>query len=170
MCSRAKLDIIKCWHKRLSHINYRDLFHIVNNERVRGIPKLSGQPKPISGKCMKGKQLKISHRKVKEINTAKPLNLLHMDRISPMHTESRNGEKYVLVVDDFSSYSSLCFLKEKSKTIEHLKSLCTRIQVEIGLLIMRIRSDTRREFDNVNIDLFYESKRIKHEYSTLRNP
>lgn len=155
MCSRAKLDITECWHRRLSHINYRDLFHIVNNERVRGIPKLSGQPKPISSECMKGKQLKSSHRKVKEINTARPLNLLHMDRISPMRTESKSGKKYVLVVDDFSSYSFLCFLMEKSKTIEHLKSLCTRIQVEIGHLIMGIRSDGRREFDNVNIDLFY---------------
>ena len=55
------------------------------------------------------------------------------------------------------------FVREKSKTIEHLKSLCTRIQVEVGHPIVRIRSGKGREFDNVEIDLFYESKGIKHE-------
>ena len=67
--------------QRLGHINYRDLVHIVNNDRVRGIPKLSGQPKPICGECMKGKQKKSTNKNVNNINTTRPLDLLHMDLI-----------------------------------------------------------------------------------------
>ena len=63
MCSKVKLDLTKLWYGRLGHINYRNLVHIVNNDKVRGIPKLSGQPKPIFGKCMKGKHMKSSHKK-----------------------------------------------------------------------------------------------------------
>ena len=63
MCSKVKLDRTKLWYRRLGHINYRNLVHIVNNDKVRGIPKLSGQPKPIFGKCMKGKHMKSSHKK-----------------------------------------------------------------------------------------------------------
>ena len=37
--------------------------HLVNNEKVRCIPKLSGEPKPICGEYMKGKQTKSSHKK-----------------------------------------------------------------------------------------------------------
>ena len=51
-CIRANLDLIELRHRRLGHINYRDLVHLVNNEKVRGIPKLSGKSKPICGGCM----------------------------------------------------------------------------------------------------------------------
>ena len=59
-----------------------------------------------------------------------------MDLMGPIHTKSRGGKRYVIVVvDDFSRYSFVYFLREKSETIEHLKSLFSRIQVEIGLQI-----------------------------------
>ena len=38
VCSRAKFDVIELWHRRLGHINYRDLVHIANKNLVRGIP------------------------------------------------------------------------------------------------------------------------------------
>ena len=63
-CSRTKLDVIEMWHRRLGHINYRDLVYLANKELVRGIPKLSGQLEPICGKCMKGKQVKVSYKKI----------------------------------------------------------------------------------------------------------
>ena len=52
MCSRSKLDSTKLWHSRLGHINYKDLVHLVNTEKVRSMPRLSGEPKPICGECM----------------------------------------------------------------------------------------------------------------------
>ena len=62
----------------------------------------------------------------------------------------------------------MSFLREKSKVIEHLKSLFNRIQVEIGHPIIRIRSDRGREFNNVDVDIFCESNGIKYEFSTPR--
>ena len=53
-------------------------------EKIRGIPRLSGEPKLICGKCMKGKQIKGPHKEIKEIMTTRPLDLLHMDLMSPM--------------------------------------------------------------------------------------
>ena len=91
---------------------------------------------------MKGKQTKSSHRKVKEIRTTRPLNFFHMDLMGLMRIESIGGKRYALVVeDDFSRYSFVSILREKSEAIEHLKSLFNRIQVEIGRPSVRIRSD-----------------------------
>ena len=164
MCSRVKLDPTRLWHRRLGHINYRDLIHLMNTEKVRSILRLSGE-------CMKQKQTKRSHKKFKEIKTTKPLDLLHMDLMGLMRTESRYGKKYVLVVvNDFSRYSFVSFLREKSKAIEHSKSLFNRIQVEIGHPIVRIRSNRGREFEIVDVDLFCESKGIKHEFSAFIIP
>ena len=50
--------------------------------------------------------------------TTRPLNLLHMDLICPMRTKSRGGKRYVLVVvDDFSRYSFVSFIRGKSEAI-----------------------------------------------------
>ena len=75
------------------------------------------------------KTTKSLHKKVKEIRTTRPLNLLHMDLMGPMRIESKGGKRYVLMVaDDFSRYF-VHFLREKSEAIEHLKFLFNRIQV-----------------------------------------
>ena len=84
LCNKAKLDPTKLWHRRLGHINYRNLVHLMNTERIRGIPRLSGEPKPICDECMKGKQIKSSHKNVKKIKTTRPLDLLHMDLMGPI--------------------------------------------------------------------------------------
>ena len=84
VCSRAKLDSIKFWHKRLDHINYRDLVHLVYTKKFRGIIRLSGEPKPIYGECIKDKQTKSSLKNVRGIRTTRLLNLLHMDLMSSM--------------------------------------------------------------------------------------
>ena len=53
--------------------------------------------------------------------------------MGPMCIESRGGKRYVLVVvDDFLRYSFVSFPREKTKVVEHLKSLFNKIQVEIG--------------------------------------
>ena len=80
-----------------------------------------------------------------------------MDLMGPMCIESRGGKRNVLVVvDDFSRYSFMSFLGIESMTIKDLKSLFTRKQMEIGHLIVRIRIDRWREFDNVKVDFFCE--------------
>ena len=53
---------------------------------------------------MKGKQTQSSHKKVKEIKTTRPLNLLHMDLMGPLRIESKGGKRYVQVYN-FSRYS-----------------------------------------------------------------
>ena len=165
-CSRAQFDTTDLWHRRLGHINYRNLIHIANKERVKGIPKLKSEPKTICGECMKGKQVKSTHKKIFDINTTRPLDLLHMDLMGPMRTESIGGKRYVLVVvDDYSRFSFVCMLREKSETLEHLKVLFARIQNEKGVSIVKIRSDRGREFDNIEVDLFCEAHGIKHEFS-----
>ena len=58
VCSSTKLDVTELWHRRLGHINYKDLAHITNNDLVRGIPKLSGQLNATCGECMKSRQVR----------------------------------------------------------------------------------------------------------------
>ena len=68
-----------------------------------------------------------------------------MDLIGPMQVESTSGKRYVfLCVDDFSIFTLVDFIKEKSDTFSVFKKLCTKSKNEkhsnIGKIV-RIRSD-----------------------------
>ena len=59
--------------------------------------------------------------------------------------ESLGGKRYIMiVVDDFSKYSWVEFLKEKSEACEKMEKLCKKLQNEKGVPIIKIRSDHGR--------------------------
>lgn len=81
--------------------------------------------------CQHGKQLKMSHKSISDINTTKVLELLHMDLMGPIQVESLNGKRYIFVcVVDFSRFTWVNFLREKYDTFEALKNLCIKLKVE----------------------------------------
>ena len=70
--------------------------------------------------------------------TSHCLELFHVDLIGPIRTESLGGKRYIMViVDDFSRYTWVEFLREKSEACEKLEILCKKLQNEKGLLLSR---------------------------------
>ena len=49
-----------------------------------------------------GKQTKSSHPKVNVVAMSRPLELLHVDLMGPMRTESMGEKRYIMVVVDDS--------------------------------------------------------------------
>ncbi len=63
-----------------------------------------------------------------------------MDLAGPTRTESLGGKRYFMVmVDDFSRYTWVSFLREKSEAFDEFKNLCIRLQTEKELTIKRIQ-------------------------------
>jgi transposase InsO family protein len=105
------------------------------------------------------------------VTTDKPLELLHMDLFGPIDYISIGWSKYYLViVDDYSRFTWVFFLQEKSQTQETLKGFLRQAQNEFGLRIQKIRSDNGTEFKNSQIDGFLEDEGIKHEFSSPYTP
>jgi transposase InsO family protein len=105
------------------------------------------------------------------MTTDRPLELLHMDLFGPIAYISIDGSKYCLViVDDYSRFTWVFFLQEKSQTQETLKGFLRRAQNEFGLRIKKIRSDNGTEFKNSQIEGFLEEEGIKHEFSSPYTP
>nr|GEW96843.1 hypothetical protein [Tanacetum cinerariifolium] len=72
----------------------------------------------------------------------KPLYLLHMDLCGPMHVESINGKRYVLVVvDDYSRYTWVFFFHSKDEASEVIISFIKKTQVNLQLQVQRVRTD-----------------------------
>jgi transposase InsO family protein len=105
------------------------------------------------------------------MTTNRPLELLHMDLFGLIAYISIGGSKYCLViVDDYSRFTWVFFLQEKSQTQETLKGFLRRAQDEFGLRIKKIRSDNGTEFKNSQIEGFLEEEGIKHELSSPYTP
>jgi transposase InsO family protein len=73
-------------------------------------------------------------------------------------------------VDDYSLFTWVFFLHEKSQTQETLKRFLRWAQNEFGLRIKKIRSDNGTKFKNSQIEGFLEKEGIKHEFSSPYTP
>jgi transposase InsO family protein len=70
-----------------------------------------------------------------------------MDIFGPVSYVSIGGNKYgFVIVDDYSRYTWVFFMKDKSKVHELFKKSVTRAQNEFGVKIKRVRSDNGTEF------------------------
>jgi transposase InsO family protein len=105
------------------------------------------------------------------MTTSRPLELLHMDLFGPVAYLSIRGSKYGLViVDDFSRFTWVFFLQDKSETQGTLKRFLRRAQNEFELKVKKIRSDNGSEFKNLQVEEFLEEEGIKHEFFAPYTP
>ena len=165
------MNLLELWHQRLGHANYKQVAKVSKLEAVVGLPKFGKVEKNVCGPCQMGKQTKSAHPKVHVVATSRPLELLHVDLMGLTRTESMGGKHYIIVVvDDFSRYSWVEFLREKSKACDKMKRLCKRLQNEKGVPIVKVRSDHGKEFENAKFEAFYNEHDIKKEFSALKTP
>ena len=128
-CRSAHVDVLELWHQRLGHANFKQVAKISKLETIEGLPKFGKVEKIICGACQIGKQTKASYHKVNVIATSRCLELLHVDLMGPIRTKSLGGKRYIMViVNDFSRYTWVKFLREKSEAFEKLEILCKRLQ------------------------------------------
>jgi hypothetical protein len=112
-----------------------------------------------------------AHHSKNLMTTSRPLELLHMDLFGPVAYLSIGGSKYGLViVDDFSRFTWVFFLQDKTETQGTLKRFLRRAQNEFELKVKNIRSDNGSEFKNLQVEEYLEEEGIKHEFSAPYTP
>nr|GEX00619.1 retrovirus-related Pol polyprotein from transposon TNT 1-94 [Tanacetum cinerariifolium] len=138
ICLLSKALKIKSWlwHRRLSHLNFGAINHLARQGLVRGISKLKFEKDHLCSACAMGKSKKKSHKPKYEDTNQEELYLLHMDLCGPMHVESVNGKKYILVIaDDYSRFTWVKFLRSKDEApnfiIKFLKMIQVRLKVPV---------------------------------------
>lgn len=171
MCHFTTMSDTEIWHHKLGHINYKHLMTLASSGSVRGIPKLMTKVVEVCPPCQFGKQKCESHSLKQAIRTGQIMELLHMDLMGPMQIESVGGKKYIFVcVDDFSRYTWIDLIREKSDTFNVFEKLCLRLQNEKRCNIIRIRSDHCKEFQNSQFVTLCQSYGIQHEFSAPKTP
>jgi hypothetical protein len=81
------------------------------------------------------------------------------------------GKWYVLIiVDDYSRYSSVFFLESKDEVFEHFWSLVLRLNNEPPNCLKVIHSGNETEFRNVSFDQFCLEHDVDQQFSASRVP
>ena len=84
-----------------------------------------------------------------------------MDIFGPVAYISIGGNKYsFVIVDDYSRFTWVFFLRDKSGVHGIFKRFAKRAQNEFDVKIKRVRSDNGTEFKNTNIEEFLDEEEI----------
>ena len=154
---------------RLGHLNFKYLSKLSKYNLVRGLPKISFKKTHFCDACQLGKLTKASFQSKNIISTKRPLELLHLDLFGPTRIASLNHSKYVFViVDDYSRFTWVIFLKNKSDVFFEFVSLCNCLSNEMSSSIIKIHSDQGGEFENECFTDFCNSCGILHEFAFPR--
>jgi transposase InsO family protein len=170
-CLIARTNMGWLWHRRLAHVGMKNLHKLLKGEHILVLTNIHFEKDRICSACQVGKQVGAHHPHKNIMSTDRLLELLHKDLFGPIAYISIGGSKYCLViVDDYSRYTWVFFLQEKSQTQETLKRFLRRAQNEFGLRIKKIRSGNGTKFMNSQVEGFLEEEGIKHDFSSPYTP
>ncbi|GKE44963.1 retrovirus-related pol polyprotein from transposon TNT 1-94 [Tanacetum coccineum] len=145
------------WHRQLNHMKFSTINDLARKDLVRGLPRLKFEKDHLCSACQLGKS-KYTHKPKSENTIMEVLHTLHMDFYGPMRVKSINGEKYILViVDDYSRFTWVKFLRSKDETLEFVIKFLKQIQVGLNKTIRYIQTNNGIEFVNQVLTGFYES-------------
>ncbi|GJY81231.1 retrovirus-related pol polyprotein from transposon TNT 1-94 [Tanacetum coccineum] len=173
VCLLSKASKIKSWlwHRRLNHLNFGTINDLAQKDLVRGLPRLKFVKDHLCSACQHGKSKKYSHKPKTENTNMEVLHTHHMDLCGPMIVQSINGKKYILViVDDYSRFTWVKFLRSKDETPEFVINFLKQIQVGLNKTVRYIRTDNVTKFVNQVMSKYYEGVGIFHQKSVSRTP
>ncbi|GJZ59026.1 putative ribonuclease H-like domain-containing protein [Tanacetum coccineum] len=108
-CLLAKASLVEStkWHRRMAHVNFKNMNKLAKHGLVNGLPSKLFTNEHNCVACNKGKQHKASYKAITAVSTiSAPLQLLHMDLFGPTSIRSIDHKYYSLVVtDDFSRFT-----------------------------------------------------------------
>jgi transposase InsO family protein len=149
----------------------RNLHKLQKDDHILRLTNIIFEKDRSCGACQAGKQVGTHHHAKNIMTTTRPLEMLHMDLFGPVAYISISGNKYGLViVNDYSCFTWVFFLQDKSETQEVLKKFLRMTQNEFDAKVKKIRSDNDTKFKNTQVKDFLDEEGIKHEFLAPYTP
>ncbi|GKC12988.1 putative ribonuclease H-like domain-containing protein [Tanacetum coccineum] len=146
LLSKASKNKSWLWHRRLNHMNFGTINDLARKDLVRGLPRLKFEKYHFCFACQLGKSKKHTHTPKAKNTNLEVLNTLHMDLCGPMLVQTINGKKYILViVDDYSRFTWVKFLRSKGETPEFVIKFLKQIQVDLNKTVRYILPRTPQQ-------------------------
>ncbi|CAI7747540.1 unnamed protein product, partial [Closterium sp. NIES-54] len=165
------------WHHRLGHPSLPRLRGMASRALVSGLPwslpPLPPKPAPTCVPCVEGQQRAAPHSSSFPPTEA-PLQTLHMDVWGPACVRGQGHERYfLLVVDDYSRYTTLFPLRSKGEVtevlIDWIRGARHQLSESFGsnLPVLRLHSERGGEFSSDLLRAFCRSEGIRQTFTLL---
>ncbi|RWS00242.1 Retrovirus-related Pol polyprotein from transposon TNT 1-94-like protein, partial [Dinothrombium tinctorium] len=160
---------LQTWHERFGHINTKRLKQMQKENCVVGFDVKSNEEFFCEG-CALGKQQRQSFTEAVK-RECKPGENIHSDLCGPMSVNSIGGSRYFLLFkDEFSSYRTVYFIKEKTEVLAKFEEFLNKVEVETGNKVRRLRTDNGKEYVNADFQRCIQKHKIIHEKSVPYTP
>jgi hypothetical protein len=117
----------------------KQLDKLVKHDLVRVLKDVTFEKDKLCSACQAGKQVGNTHPKKSTISTSKAFKLLHMDLFGLTTYTSIGGNKYdFVIVDDFTRYTWIAFLVDKSDVFATFMTFIKRVQNEFETTIEKV--------------------------------
>nr|GEZ83067.1 hypothetical protein [Tanacetum cinerariifolium] len=173
ICLMAKATSSQAWlwNRRLSHLNFDTINLLSKNDIVVGLSKLKFIKDHFCSSCELGKAKQKSFHTKLTPSLKRWLHLLHMDLCGLMRVASINGKSYVLViVDDYSRYTWIHFLRSKDETSEVLIDFLRLVQRGLQAQVRVVRTNKGTKFLIQTLHAYFAAEGIQHQTSVARTP
>jgi len=155
----ASNNNLELWHRRLGHFNI-DLI----KEKLKDIP--IKQKCPI---CSRAKLKNFQYPR-SENKTKGTFELIHMDLVSSSEPSIYGNKYFLSILDDYSRYGWVIFLKSKADTFDAFIIWYKRIKNIFDKTIKYIKTDNGLEFANSKFREFLNNEGIVHQLTVPYNP
>lgn len=130
------------WHSRLGHVSLSRLRFLIS----KGVLGSTINEHLDCQSCQLAKQHALSFHKSTSVTSA-PFDLVHSDIWGPAPTATMGGSRYfVIFVDDFSRYTWLYILKNRSQLQQTYYDFASMIKTQFSRVIKIFRSDNAQEY------------------------
>jgi hypothetical protein len=164
-CLIAKTNMGWLWHRRLAHVDMRDLHKLKKEGHILVLMNVAFEKDRPCGASQASKEVGAQHHAKNIMITTRPLELLHMDLFGPIAYISIGGNKYgIIIIDDYSRFTWVFFLQDKSETQEVIKKFLKRTQNEFEAKVKRITSDNGTEFKNTEVEDYLDEYKTSDRF------
>jgi hypothetical protein len=130
-CLFTKSRMSWLWHRRLAHVGMKQLDRSIKHDLVMVLKDVEFEKDRLCSSCQARKQVANTHPNKSMMSTGSPLEILHMDLFGPTTYMSIGGNKYdFVIVDDFSIFTWVFFLNDKSEVFNIFKSFIKKSENE----------------------------------------
>ncbi|CAI7875474.1 unnamed protein product [Closterium sp. NIES-53] len=167
-------------HHRLGHPSLPRLGGMASRVLVSGLPRslppLPPGPAPTCVPCVEGRQRAAPHSS-EFPPTEAPLETLHMDVWGPARVRGQGHERYfLLVVDDYSRYTTVFPLRSKGDVtevlIDWIRAARLQLRESFGseFRVLRLHSDRGGDFSSARLGAFCRAQGIRQTFTLLASP
>ncbi|CAI5520382.1 unnamed protein product [Closterium sp. Naga37s-1] len=168
------------WHHRLGHPSLPRLRGMASRVLVSGLPRspppLPPGPAPTCVPCVEGRQRAAPHSS-QFPPTEAPLQTLHMDVWGPARVRGQGHERYfLLVVDDYSRYTTVFPLRSKGDVtevlIDWIRAARLQLRESFGsdFPVLRLHSDRGGEFSSGLLRAYCRARGIRQTFTLPDSP